>query len=150
MFIKINGCGRLICRCGLNINECPGLKFPEVGNYDVCMLIVIEYSVQFIWFLHLVYHCTFYLSLVISSTLLVMHMYTAIILNHSNNRWVHTVATSLVTLPALFFPQLQRVPRKFPTLAFARQVTNIDDFTFEDFVLTGYKPHPKIAMDMAL
>ena len=82
-----------------------------------------------------------------------MHMSTAIILNHSNNRWVHTVATSLVSLPAhtlLFFPQLQRVPRKFPILAFARLVTNIDDFTFEDFVLTGYKPHPKIAMDMAL
>jgi len=46
--------------------------------------------------------------------------------------------------------QMKREPRAFPTLKFKRKVTNIDDFTFEDFELEGYKPHPKIKMDMAV
>jgi len=46
--------------------------------------------------------------------------------------------------------QLNRIPKPFPTLTFARKVENIDDFTFEDFILEGYEHHPKIKMDMAV
>lgn len=46
--------------------------------------------------------------------------------------------------------QLQRMPRPFPQLEIRRQVTNIDDFKFEDFIIHDYKPHPKIQMDMAV
>ena len=46
--------------------------------------------------------------------------------------------------------QLEREPRPFPTLTIARQVDSIDDFTADDFVIDGYKPHKKIAMEMAV
>jgi len=46
--------------------------------------------------------------------------------------------------------QLERAPRDFPTLTFKRKITSIDDFKFEDFEISGYKPHPKIAMEMAV
>jgi len=46
--------------------------------------------------------------------------------------------------------QLKREPRPFPKLHFARTVESIEDFTYEDFVLKDYKPHPKIAMEMAV
>lgn len=46
--------------------------------------------------------------------------------------------------------QLTREPRAFPTLKIAREVKSIDDFTMDDFVLEGYKPHPKIAMEMSV
>ena len=46
--------------------------------------------------------------------------------------------------------QLERVPRPFPTLSIKRKITSIDDFTFDDFELVGYKPHAKIAMEMAV
>eukprot|EP00058_Branchiostoma_floridae_P001220 XP_002586708.1 hypothetical protein BRAFLDRAFT_77468 [Branchiostoma floridae] len=46
--------------------------------------------------------------------------------------------------------QLKREPRPFPTLNIKRQVENIDDFKMEDFEIVGYKPHPKISMEMAV
>ena len=46
--------------------------------------------------------------------------------------------------------QLERDPRPFPTLRITRQVSEIDDFKAEDFVVEGYDPHPKIQMDMAV
>lgn len=46
--------------------------------------------------------------------------------------------------------QLEREPRPFPTLKITRPVSNIMDFTAENFVLEGYDPHPKIQMDMAV
>ena len=46
--------------------------------------------------------------------------------------------------------QLLRKPRPFPKLEILRKVSEIDDFKFSDFKLHGYKPHPKIQMDMAV
>lgn len=46
--------------------------------------------------------------------------------------------------------QLQREPRALPTLNIKRQVTDIDDFTFEDFEIIGYDPHPHIAGKVAI
>ncbi|AZU61044.1 thymidylate synthase [Neobacillus mesonae] len=46
--------------------------------------------------------------------------------------------------------QLQRDPRPLPTLKINRQVTDIDDFRFEDFEIIGYDPHPHIAGKVAV
>lgn len=46
--------------------------------------------------------------------------------------------------------QLQRTPRKFPTLKFKRKVDRIEDFTFDDFLIEDYNPYPKINMEMAV
>ncbi|KAH8377829.1 hypothetical protein KR093_007265 [Drosophila rubida] len=46
--------------------------------------------------------------------------------------------------------QLERQPRPFPKLNIKRQVTNIEDFRYEDFEIVGYDPHNKIQMDMAV
>lgn len=47
--------------------------------------------------------------------------------------------------------QLQRQPRPFPKLLVKRpEVMDINEFKYEDFELIGYKPHPKIAMEMAV
>ena len=40
--------------------------------------------------------------------------------------------------------QMQRIPRPFPVMKLNPAVKNIDDFTFEDFTLEGYDPHPPI------
>lgn len=46
--------------------------------------------------------------------------------------------------------QLKNAPRPFPTLTIKGDKKNIEDFTFEDFELSGYEPHKKIAMKMAV
>ena len=46
--------------------------------------------------------------------------------------------------------QLARAPRPFPKLNFRRKVENIDDFRMEDFELVGYRPHPRISMEMSV
>lgn len=46
--------------------------------------------------------------------------------------------------------QLARAPRPFPTLTIDPVVQHIDDATFAHLTLTGYTPHPKIAMPMAV
>jgi thymidylate synthase len=46
--------------------------------------------------------------------------------------------------------QLSRQPRAFPTLRWLRDITDIDDFTYDDFIVEGYKPHPAITMNMSV
>jgi thymidylate synthase len=46
--------------------------------------------------------------------------------------------------------QLERKPRKLPTLKIKRKVTDVDDFRFEDFELIGYEPHPHIPGKVAV
>ncbi|EIM19742.1 thymidylate synthase [Wallemia mellicola CBS 633.66] len=46
--------------------------------------------------------------------------------------------------------QLERSPRSLPKLHFKRDIDNIDGFTYDDFSVEGYDPHPKIAMQMAV
>ncbi|XP_013185715.2 thymidylate synthase [Amyelois transitella] len=66
--------------------------------------------------------------------------------------FVHTTGDTHVYLThiAPLTEQLKREPRPFPTLKFARKIESIDDFKFEDFIIEGYKPHPKIEMEMAV
>ena len=41
--------------------------------------------------------------------------------------------------------QLTREPRQLPQMKINPDVTDIFDFKFEDFELTGYEPHPHIS-----
>lgn len=40
--------------------------------------------------------------------------------------------------------QMQRDPKRLPTMELNKEVKNIEDFVFEDFVLKNYHPHPHI------
>lgn len=46
--------------------------------------------------------------------------------------------------------QASRDPRPLPSLEIVRQVNDIDDFTIDDFKLTGYDPHPHIKMEVSV
>ena len=46
--------------------------------------------------------------------------------------------------------QLSREPRELPTMWINPQVTEIDNFTFEDFKLNGYDPHPAISAPISV
>jgi thymidylate synthase len=46
--------------------------------------------------------------------------------------------------------QCKRIPLPFPKIHIKRKIENIEDFIFDDFEVTDYKPHPKIAMKMAI
>lgn len=46
--------------------------------------------------------------------------------------------------------QLERTPGKFPKLIIKRNVTDIDDFKFEDFEVVDYNPQATIKMKMAV
>lgn len=46
--------------------------------------------------------------------------------------------------------QLERAPRPLPTLKFKREISDIEMFTVDDFILEGYNPHGKIEMSMAV
>lgn len=66
--------------------------------------------------------------------------------------FIHTLGDSHVYLNHVepLKEQLARVPRPFPFLHIKRQVSNIEDFTMEDFELIGYNPYPTIKMQMAV
>ncbi|MBX9684104.1 MAG: thymidylate synthase, partial [Hyphomicrobium sp.] len=46
--------------------------------------------------------------------------------------------------------QLSRAPRPLPTMDINSAVTSLFDFTFDDFKLTGYDPHPHIKAAVAV
>jgi len=46
--------------------------------------------------------------------------------------------------------QLSRIPRQLPTLNILRRPDSIYDYSFEDFELVGYEPHPHIAAPVAV
>ena len=46
--------------------------------------------------------------------------------------------------------QLSRAPRPLPKMTLNPEITDIFDFTFEDFTLEGYDPHPHIKGAVAL
>jgi thymidylate synthase len=46
--------------------------------------------------------------------------------------------------------QLSREPRALPTMSLNPAVREIDGFRFEDFVLSGYDPHPAIKAPIAV
>lgn len=46
--------------------------------------------------------------------------------------------------------QLTREPRPLPTLRIRREVPAIDEFSFDDFVIEGYDPHPHIKGEVSV
>lgn len=46
--------------------------------------------------------------------------------------------------------QLTREPRPLPHMQLNPAITDIHDFTYEDFTLTGYEPHPAISAPIAV
>jgi thymidylate synthase len=46
--------------------------------------------------------------------------------------------------------QILRQPFPSPTFKFARKITDIDDFKYEDFIVEDYISHPAIKMDVAV
>lgn len=46
--------------------------------------------------------------------------------------------------------QISREPRPLPVMKINPSIRNIDEFSFEDFELTGYDPHPHIKGDIAV
>jgi thymidylate synthase len=46
--------------------------------------------------------------------------------------------------------QLKRAPRPFPSLTINSEKKHIDEFDYDDFTVDGYKPYPKIQMEMAV
>ena len=46
--------------------------------------------------------------------------------------------------------QLSRTPRPFPRLDIVRKPDDIFGYRFEDFVVSGYDPHPAIAAPVAV
>jgi thymidylate synthase len=46
--------------------------------------------------------------------------------------------------------QLEREPRPLPRLVLKRHLDSVDDFTFEDFEIVGYDPHPAIKAPIAV
>ena len=45
--------------------------------------------------------------------------------------------------------QMKRIPRMFPKIAFKSKKYRLEDFTFTDFVLSDYKPHDKIKLEIS-
>lgn len=66
--------------------------------------------------------------------------------------FVHTTGDTHVYLNHIepLKHQLQRIPRRFPTLHFKRNVQSIDEFQFEDMEVRDYDPYPTIKMQMAV
>lgn len=47
--------------------------------------------------------------------------------------------------------QLTRSPRMFPKLRWKREdINDIEQFTYDDFIIEGYDPHPSLAMKMSV
>lgn len=46
--------------------------------------------------------------------------------------------------------QLQRQPRRLPTMKLNPEITSVFDFRFDDFTLTDYDPHPHIKAPIAV
>ena len=87
----------------------------------------------------------------IASYALLTHM-IAHVTGLKPGEFVHTLGDAHLYLNHLdqAREQLRRDPRPLPRLRLAREVTDIDDFVFEDFVITGYDPHPHIRAEVAV
>lgn len=87
----------------------------------------------------------------IASYALLTHM-IAFVTGLKAGDFVHTTGDTHVYLNHVepLKEQLKRVPRRFPTLHFKRNIQSIDEFLFEDFEVRGYDPYPTIKMQMAV
>ncbi len=73
-------------------------------------------------------------------------MMIAKICNLEVGEFIHTFGDCHIYLNHLdqIDEQLSRTPRNLPQMIIKRKVDNIEDYTFDDFELVGYDPHPAI------
>ncbi|MFT8362506.1 MAG: thymidylate synthase [Sporolactobacillus sp.] len=66
--------------------------------------------------------------------------------------FVHTLGDAHIYLNHLpqIKEQLMRTPRTLPKLHFARQLTNIEDFDYSDFLIENYHPYPPIKGEVSV
>lgn len=66
--------------------------------------------------------------------------------------FIHTIGDSHVYTNHIgaLEEQLRREPRKFPVLNIKNNTDNIENFSYGDFEIVGYEPHPAIKMEMAV
>jgi thymidylate synthase len=66
--------------------------------------------------------------------------------------FIHTLGDSHLYINHLEQAQLQltREPRPLPQMTLNPRITSIFDFTYEDFTLSGYDPHPHIKATVAV
>jgi thymidylate synthase len=87
----------------------------------------------------------------IASYALLLHM-VAHVCNLKVGHFVHTLGDAHLYTNHIeqAKTQLAREHRSLPTLKIIRQVTSIENFMFEDFVVAGYDPHPAIKAPIAV
>lgn len=87
----------------------------------------------------------------IASYALLTHM-IAQVCGYEPREFVHTFGDLHLYSNHLEQAQLQltREPRPLPQLTLNPEIRALDDFTFEDFTLTGYEPHPAIKAPVAV
>ncbi|AGO12693.1 AaceriADR219Cp [[Ashbya] aceris (nom. inval.)] len=76
----------------------------------------------------------------------------AMVCDMDAGEFIHTMGDAHVYSDhiAALKEQIERAPREFPKLHIKRKVTDIDDFTLDDFEITDYNPHPRIQMNMSV
>ena len=74
------------------------------------------------------------------------HRSTSIAVPSTGNVVLHDIVSHVDALEE----QLKRAPRPFPSLTINAAKKHIDDFEYDDFTVDGYKPYPKIQMEMAV
>ncbi|MFA6610955.1 MAG: thymidylate synthase [Bacilli bacterium] len=79
-------------------------------------------------------------------------MMVAHVCNLELGDFVHTIGDAHIYLNHLDQVQLQlsRKPRALPKMKFLRQVTDINDFKYEDFWLEDYHPYPRIKGEVSV
>lgn len=88
----------------------------------------------------------------IASYSILTHM-IAHITGHQAHEFIHFIGDCHIYLDHIdpLKTQLSRIPTDFPKLRFSdRNIKEIDDFVFEDFILDGYNPQEKIVMKMSV
>jgi thymidylate synthase len=87
----------------------------------------------------------------IASYALLMHM-LAEVTGYEVGDFVHTLGDAHIYSNHFeqAETQLSRAPRPLPFLKIGRKVNELTDFTFEDFEIVGYEPHPHIKAPVAV
>ncbi|MFG6573658.1 thymidylate synthase [Sulfitobacter sp. 1A13353] len=76
----------------------------------------------------------------------------ALVTGYEPGDFIHTIGDAHIYLNHIEQVELQlsREPRDLPTLRFARTPSSIFDFKYEDFIIEGYDPHPRIAAEVSV